>query len=161
MTTSIDTLQLTQPPAASTAMLIRRPVAEVFEAFVDPAITSKFWFTKGSGRLEPGARITWTWEMYDASMEVTVTAVEPHERITVEWGAYGAPSTVEWLFTARPDGTTFVSITDSGFSGTGDEVVSYAIGSTEGFTFALAGLKALLEHGVNLNLVADRFPDGM
>ncbi|MBC7990984.1 MAG: polyketide cyclase, partial [Luteimonas sp.] len=28
-------------------MLIRRPVAEVFEAFVDPAITSRFWFTRG------------------------------------------------------------------------------------------------------------------
>ena len=33
-------------------MLIRKPVAEVFEAFVDPDITAKFWFTKGSGRLE-------------------------------------------------------------------------------------------------------------
>ncbi len=30
-------------------MLIRKPVAEVFEAFVNPDITSKFWFTKGSG----------------------------------------------------------------------------------------------------------------
>jgi uncharacterized protein YndB with AHSA1/START domain len=29
-------------------MLIRKPVAEVFEAFVDPAITSRFWFNKGS-----------------------------------------------------------------------------------------------------------------
>jgi uncharacterized protein YndB with AHSA1/START domain len=161
MTTSGDTLVLTQPPAAATAMLIRRPVEEVFEAFVDPVITSQFWFTKGSGRLEPGVTVTWTWEMYDASMDVAVVAVEPHERIAVEWGAYGSPSTVEWLFTARPDGTTFVSITDSGFSGTGDEVVSYALGSTEGFSFVLAGLKALLEHGVSLNLVADRFPDGL
>jgi uncharacterized protein YndB with AHSA1/START domain len=38
-------------------MLIRRPVAEVFDAFVDPKITSKFWFTKGSGKLEPGKRV--------------------------------------------------------------------------------------------------------
>jgi uncharacterized protein YndB with AHSA1/START domain len=29
----------------------------VFEAFVDPAITSKFWFTKGSGRLETGKQM--------------------------------------------------------------------------------------------------------
>jgi hypothetical protein len=32
--------------------------------------------------------------------------------------------------------------------------------STEGFTWTLAGLKALLEHNIRLNLVADRFPNG-
>ena len=35
-------------PVAKAEMLIRRPVAEVFEAFVNPVITSKFWFTKGA-----------------------------------------------------------------------------------------------------------------
>lgn len=34
-------------------MMIRKPVAEVFEAFVDPEITVNFWFTKSSNRLEP------------------------------------------------------------------------------------------------------------
>jgi len=33
------TLQLTQAPVAKAKMLIRKPVAEVFEAFVDPEIT--------------------------------------------------------------------------------------------------------------------------
>jgi len=28
-----------------------------------------------------------------------------------------------------------------------------------GFTIVLAGLKALLEHGIELNLVRDQFPD--
>ena len=46
----MKTLQLTQVPVAKAAMLIRKPTAEVFEAFVDPAITSKFWFTKSTGR---------------------------------------------------------------------------------------------------------------
>lgn len=39
---------------AEAQMLIRKPVAEVFEAFIDPAITKYFWFTKGSNRLEKG-----------------------------------------------------------------------------------------------------------
>jgi uncharacterized protein YndB with AHSA1/START domain len=30
---------------AGAGMLIRKPVAEVFEAIVDPAITSRFWFS--------------------------------------------------------------------------------------------------------------------
>jgi uncharacterized protein YndB with AHSA1/START domain len=41
----------------NTAMLIRRPFAEVFEAFVDPDISSKFWFSKGSSRLAPGLTV--------------------------------------------------------------------------------------------------------
>ncbi len=43
-------MEITQIPVVKAEMLIRRPVAVVFEAFIDPTITSKFWFTKGSGR---------------------------------------------------------------------------------------------------------------
>jgi len=146
---------------AKTEMLIRRPVAEVFEAFVDPALTTKFWFTKSSGRLEAGKQIRWDWEMYNASTEVNVKAIEPQKRILVEWLAYGGPTSIEWIFTARPDNTTFVSITNSGFQGTPEQIAQQAISSTEGFTFVLAGLKALLEHNLNLNLIADRFPEGV
>ena len=32
----MDNLKLTQVPVSKTGMLIRKPVAEVFEAFVDP-----------------------------------------------------------------------------------------------------------------------------
>jgi uncharacterized protein YndB with AHSA1/START domain len=35
-------------PFTKAEMLIRRPGAEVFEAFVNPAITSKFWFTNST-----------------------------------------------------------------------------------------------------------------
>ena len=51
--------------------------------------------------------------------------------------------------------------TNSGFSGAGAETAQQAISSTEGFAFVLAALKALLEHGVSLNLVPDRWPDGL
>jgi uncharacterized protein YndB with AHSA1/START domain len=143
---------------AKTEMLIRRPVAEVFEAFINPDITSKFWFTKSSGRLETGRQIRWEWEMYNASTDVNVRAIEPNKRILIEWGETDARTTVEWIFTVRPDNTTFVSITNSGFQGNQEEIAKQAIDATEGFTFLLAGLKAFLEHNINLNLVADRFP---
>jgi uncharacterized protein YndB with AHSA1/START domain len=146
---------------AKAEMLIRSPVAKVFEAFVDPAITSKFWFSRGSAKLEAGKSARWDWEMYGFSVEAKVKALEPNKRILVEWTAYGAPTEIEWVFTARPDGTTFVSITNSGFSGSPQESANLAVGATEGFSFVLAGAKALLEHGVQLNLVPDRFPDGI
>jgi uncharacterized protein YndB with AHSA1/START domain len=149
-----------QAPVAKAAMLIRRPVAEVFEAFVDPAITSRFWFTRGSARLQAGKRVTWHWDMYGIEVQVLVKAIEPGARILIEWGsADEVPTAVEWIFSARADGTTFVDITNSGFSGDADDIVSQALDSTGGFALVVAGLKAWLEHGIELNLVADRFPD--
>jgi len=153
--------ELTQPPVAKAAMLIRRPGAEVFEAFVDPAITSRFWFTKSTGRLEPGKRVTWTWEMYDVSVDVKVKSIEPNKQILIEWGNYGEMTTVEWIFTPYEDDKTYVTITNSGFQGDGDKIVKDALDSTTGFTWVLAGLKALLEHNLELNAIVDAFPKGL
>ncbi len=157
----MDNLHLQQVPITKTGMLIRKPVADVFEAFVDPDITTKFWFTKSSGRLEAGKQVQWDWEMYGISIPVTAKAIEPDKRIVIEWPGYRSLTTVEWMFTSQKDGTTFVSITEAGFTGDGDELVKQVTDSTQGFCLVLAGLKALLEHNVRLNLVADRYPKGI
>ena len=131
---------------ASTAMLIRKPVSEVLEAFVNPAITSNSWFTKGSDRLEAGKHIRWDWEMHNHSVHVSVREIEENTRILIEWRAYGAATLVEWSSASRPDNTTFVSVTNSGFSGNDDQAVEQALDSTGGFALVLAGAKAFLEH---------------
>ncbi len=141
---------------AKVQMLIRRPVAEVFNAFIDPAVTTQFWFTKSSGRLEPGTQVQWDWEMYGASAHVEVKAIEPNQRILIAWDA---GDTVEWRFEPRGDDQTFVTITNTGFTGTDEEIMAAALDSTGGFTFLIAGLKAFLEHGIRLNLIADHVPD--
>lgn len=148
-------------PVAKAEMLIRRPVAEVFAAFVDPAITAKFWFSQGSDRLAAGKEVEWAWEMYGFTVPVKVLAMEENKRILVEWPGESAPTTIEWTFTARYDGTTFVTTKNTGFQGEPASVVQQAIDATEGFTFVLAGAKAWLEHGIQLNLVVDRHPDGV
>jgi len=155
--------RLTTTPVMSTAMLIRRPAAEVFEAFVDPAITTKFWFSKGSGWLAEGEQVRWDWEMFGVGADVKVGTIEDNRRIVVDWGSADADdwTTVEWRFDPRSEDTTLVTITNSGFQGSGDEVCSQACNSTQGFSFVLAGLKAYLEHGIELNLVPDHFPDGL
>lgn len=149
--------------AAEAGMLIRRPVAVVFEALVDPEVTTKFWFTRSTGKLEAGKRIRWDWEMYSQSTEVVVDVVEKNERILMRWPAYNASAetTVEWTFTPRPDNTTFVTVTNTGFAGDQEAIARQAIGATGGFTLVLAGMKALLEHNLELNLVRDRFPEGV
>jgi len=157
----MDNLQIEKVPVTEVGMLIRKPAIEVFEAFVNPDLTTKFWYTKSSGRLEAGKQVEWDWEKYGVSIPVTVKAIEPDRRIVIEWSGYSGPTIVEWIFTPQTDGSTFVSITETGFTGDGDELVKQVIESTEGFTLVLAGLKAFLEHNIELNLVADRFPVGI
>ena len=82
--TTQNTITLTRAPVVQTQMLIRRPVAEVFRAFVDPAVTTKFWFTRSSGRLEAGKHVTWDWEMYGVSAKVTVKEIQTDRRILAE-----------------------------------------------------------------------------
>jgi uncharacterized protein YndB with AHSA1/START domain len=154
------TLQLTKVPIAKAQMLIRKPAAEVFEAFINPEITKRFWFTKSTGRLEAEKELTWTWEMYNHSVQVVVKVIEVNKRILIEWGNYGDMTAVEWFFDPYKNDSTYVTITNSGFRGDGDKIVNDALDSKGGFTWVLAGLKALLEHNIELNAIVDAFPQG-
>lgn len=142
---------------AKAEMLIRRPAAEVYEAFINPEITTKFWFTKSSGRLDENKNITWTWEMYNVDVDIEVTELQPNQKISILWGNYEEKTPVVWAFSEHGN-NTFVSVINSNFTGDEDTVLSAVRDSTEGFTLVLAGLKAYLEHDIELNLVKDRFP---
>lgn len=144
---------------ANTAMLIRKPVVNVFEAFINPDITTKFWFTKSSGKLEEGKRVEWAWEMYGVSTVVKVKLIIPNERIIIEWGDPEDESIVEWSFRSLGESETYVSIMNKEIKGTTEDLIMKIRDSTGGFTWVLAGLKAYLEHNIELNLIEDRFPE--
>lgn len=137
-------------------MLIRKPAREVFEAFIDPTITTKFWFTKSSGKLEEGKTVTWEWEMYNVSNEVSVKEIIVDKKIATQWGQ---PATnVDYEFTAVSADSTYVEIKSYGFNLDTDELIKAVMDNTGGFTTVLDGAKAYLEHGIQLNLVGDKFP---
>jgi uncharacterized protein YndB with AHSA1/START domain len=144
-------------PTVECQMMIRKPVSDVFRAFIDPAVTTKFWFTKSSGKLEAGKTIVWEWEMYNVSGEVYVKEIVANEKITIEWDE--PATTVEFVFTALTDDTTHVVIKNYGFHQTGDELIAAINNNTGGFTTVLDGLKAYLEFGIELNLIKDKFPN--
>ena len=147
-----------QAPVAKAQMVIRRPVAEVFEAFVDPAVTTRFWFSRSTGKLAAGQTVRWDWEMYGVSTSVDVKAIERNRRILIEWDGPDNPTSVEWKFEAVSKDRTLVVIRNWGFHGDTDKIVADAIDSTGGFSFVLAGLKAFAEHHIELNLVRDHQP---
>lgn len=138
-----------------TQMLIRRPVEEVFNAFIDPSVTTHFWFTKSSGKLEEGKSVTWEWEMYGAKAEVHVKKILPNQLISTEWGE--PATTVDYEFASPSPDTTYVIIKNYGFNLQGEELIQAVKDNTGGFTTVLDGLKAWMEHGIDLNLVKDKF----
>ena len=145
-------------PVAKMELLIRKPVADVFEAFVNPDAITKFWFNRSSGRIETGATVIWYWDLYNASSVVKVLEVEKEHRIYIEWDAdTDNPSNVEWKFEDRAERGTYVSVVHNGFDVEAEDFIEQIVDSTGGFTLVLAAAKAYLEHGIELNIVADRF----
>jgi uncharacterized protein YndB with AHSA1/START domain len=139
-------------------MRIRKPVSQVFQAFIDPEVTKNFWFTKGSDKLEVGKTVIWEWEMYNFSTKVVAKEIVENQKIVIDWFASEKPTTVDFNFKTLSDGSTFVSVKHYGFEKEGDELLEVIKDSTGGFTIVLAGLKAYLEHNINLNLIMDKFP---
>lgn len=144
-------------PCVEVQMLIRKPLKTVFNAFIDPAITTKFWFTKSSGPLEVGKSVLWEWEMYQVSTKVQTHQIVPYSLILTEWGE--PATTVEYRFTALAEEKTYVEIKNYGFLEKDEALIQAIKDNTGGFTTVLDGLKAYLEHGIELNLVGDKFPN--
>jgi uncharacterized protein YndB with AHSA1/START domain len=152
-------LELNEEPSVKVGLLLRRPPHDVFEALADPSITTRFWYTKSSGRMTQGAKLKWEWEMYGVSTDVSVEEVEPDRFIRFKWGNYDThnPSTVEFRIIPYHENTAYLRVTETGFTGDADSKVRSATASTGGFTFMMCGLKAALEHDVTLMVTADAF----
>lgn len=136
-------------------MLIRKAAEEVYYAFIDPSITTNFWFTRSSGALEEGKEVTWEWEMYGASAKVSVKELKPFEKISIEWGE--PATTVDFLFEKIDENKTYLVIRNYGFASEGNDLIREIQDNTGGFTTVVDGLKAYLEYGIRLNLVGDKF----
>jgi|TARA_R110000751_G_scaffold73220_2_gene148205 hypothetical protein len=68
---------------------------------------------------------------------------------------------VDYEFTSLTPQNTYVTIKNYGFTETGEELHKTLMNNTGGFTTVLDGLKAYLEHGIQLNLIADKFPQNL
>lgn len=150
--------QLKEIPPAKAGMLIHRPPEQVFQALADRSIATRFWFTQSSGDLAPDTTVEWEWEMYGVTKTVTVREFEQHRLIVADWGSDDdSPTTFKIRFIPwRQD--TYVDVTETGFTGTTDEIIAGVLDSTAGWTMVLSVVKAHLEHDIILTLVADKAP---
>jgi len=149
-------MDMIDTPVAKAEILIRKPIDQVFKAFTDPDQITQFWFDKSTGPLVDGAAVEWTWSELDMTIPVTVKKFVNNEKIIMNWGADEHLSELVWTFTDRAGEGTYVSLVNLGFFGTNEETIVKALDSTGGFNLVIAAAKAYLEHGIRLNIVADK-----
>ena len=131
---------------------IGKPVAEVFDAVVNPKKLSGYFTTLGgaSAPLVTGATVTW-W----GSVPVEVDEVVPDKRIVLHWDGSGPDvkaaykTRIEMNFEPLDDGGTFVTIAEEGWrEDAAGRKSSY--GNCEGWSQMLSAMKAYVEYGINL-----------
>jgi len=137
---------------------IRKSPSEVFHAFVDANEMSRFWFTRHDDGLKEGESVSWfIGNGADAiSFDVRVKELRKPTKLVIEWVGYdGEPTQVTWSFEETENGDTILTIEETGFTGSDDAIVERVLDSTGGFNQVIIAAKALIEHGVGLNVVAD------
>ena len=143
---------------ATAKTTIRKPPHEVFAAFADAGEMSRFWFTRRDDGLKAGESCTWyLGDGPDAfAFEIRVLEVDHPNKIVIEWNNGAEDTRVTWLFERTDQDDTVLSIEEIGFTGDDDAMIARVLNSTGGFNQVLIAAKALVEHGVRLNVVADR-----
>jgi len=129
---------------------ISKPLAEVYKAVADPAISCRYFMVASTGPIERGATLTWTWPI-SAQSRVTIEEAVPNELIRLHWKvSRGDGESVETLkFTAVDATSTLVEATETGWPD--DENGRYsAFDNCAGWQHMLLSLKVFLLYGIEL-----------
>ena len=131
---------------------IRKPVAEVFDAVVNPAKLKQYFTTGGANApLVEGTTVTWDFADFPGAFPVHVRKVVPNRAIVLEWQAADGKydTRVEMSFEALDSESAKVQIAESGWKETPAGLNS-SYGNCQGWMHMLCCLKVWLEHGINL-----------
>lgn len=132
------------------ALKMQKPLHDVFEAIVDPEKMSNYFIKKGSGRIEEGKTITWSFPEFDMEFPIRVTKVDPDKYISFNWNDIdGTETNVEISLTLKEENSTFVTVIEKSRPND-DAGIKWLQGNTEGWANFLACMKAWLEYGINL-----------
>ena len=137
---------MAQKVIAKASIGIQKEVGEVFEAIVHPDIMKHYFISKGSGKMEQGAEIHWSFPEFEGSYPVTVSEAIANEKIVFVWDPQ---SIVKIELERRGENDTVVRVFEEGHE-FNEDGVKWAIGQTEGWANFLACMKAWLEYGVHL-----------
>lgn len=137
-------------PKFQVQLKILKPIAEVFDAVVDPQKLSGYFIAHSTGPLVEGTTVKWRFPEFPDAIDVVVREVRKDQHIAFEWPAPGGYSTrVEFHFLQLAARSTVVQISESGWPAD-DRGIEASYGNCGGWMHMLSCLKAYLEYGINL-----------
>ena len=133
------------------ALQILKPVAEVFEAIVDPDKMKNYFISESNGYMKEGESLIWKFPEMDIQFPVIIGKIEKDKYISFYWdGAIDGEQTfVEINLQPVEEGITFISITEKS-KANNEAGIKWLKSNTEGWANFLACLKAWMEYGVHL-----------
>jgi uncharacterized protein YndB with AHSA1/START domain len=134
---------------AKAAIQIQKPIAEVFEAIIDPEKMSNYFISKSTGRLDSSSAVEWSFPEFEGSFPVEPREIQPFSYISFDWSDGAEGMLVEIFLEPQENNSTVVRIKEKQMNADEDGI-QQAIGQTEGWANFLTCLKAYLEYGINL-----------
>ncbi len=138
-------------PKFQVQLKIRKPVAEVFDAVVNPDKLTRYFIQTTTGPMVPGSTVMWKFPEYESLVPVTVEEVSPPSRLVFAWPADGGAylTRVEMSLETLDSGDTMVRISESGWPGDA-RGLERSHGNAGGWMHMLTCLKGWIEYGINL-----------
>lgn len=135
-------------PKFSIQTRINKPIAEVFDAVINPKKITGYFCEQADAPLVEGQTVQWTWSKH--VVKVQVKQIILNSKIVIEWPSQSGGTTIaEMSFTTLDDGRTMVTISESGWPLSEDGLkASYQ--NCMGWQHMLSCLKAYLQHGIDL-----------
>lgn len=130
---------------------VLKPVAEVFEAIVDPDKMKNYFISQSNGYMKTDENLVWKFPEMEIEFPVRIGKIETNKYISFYWdGAMDGEQTfVEINLQPVEEGITFISITEKS-KANNDAGIKWLKSNTEGWANFLACLKAWMEYGVHL-----------
>ena len=131
---------------------IRKPVAEVFEAVVNPAKLTGYFLQTSSGPLAEGSTVTWKFAEVDQTYDVVVGQVVKDKTIVFDWPSDvpgGGSTHVQMIFKTLDADNTMVQIREGGWPDTAAGSKA-SHGNAGGWMHMMCCLKANIEYGIDL-----------
>lgn len=131
---------------AKATIQIQKPVSDVFDAIVDSNKITQYFIGSSTGRIEPDAKLMWTFPEFDEICPIAIITARTNQLIEFAWD----PETIVRIaFHAQQDNSTVVRV-EEGKKVPSNENLVWLMDNTAGWANFLACLKAFLEYGINL-----------
>ncbi len=131
------------------AVRIEKPINEVFKAFTDNEMLTKYFVTSASAPIKAaGDKITWSWGEHKT--EIKVTEFEENKKVAFTWPGFKVNYDINVTFIFEEvDGKTRVSVTEEGYKND-DDGINSSFMNNAGWKEMLLSMKAWVMYNVDL-----------